>query len=115
MSNPLNHYSKSKQTFENASGKLQTVLNNIGVKSNQVSVYPGVSLSHLLDSSYIVDASLAQASGATCLSSTEQLKVATAGAISYIDSLKDDKKAKQFVPQLTSIRKQLKISQDNAN
>src|SRR5919106_98864 len=112
--NTMDYYNRSRQTFVNASGKFQTVLGNMGVKSNEVNVYPGVPLAHLLNPSYVAQPSLASRSGAVFLSSTEQLRVGTSEAMSLIDTLRQDKKDQTFTLQLNNIKEEFKAAHDDA-
>lgn len=99
----------------NASGQFQTILNNLGVQSKDVQVYPGVRLAHIINPSYVVEPSEAAISGAKFLSSTEQLKAGSKSAIMFINDLQSKNNAKPLSLQLNEVASKFKLVQQDAN
>jgi hypothetical protein len=89
----------SQRAFANASGEFQRLL---GSETKQANIFdrPETSLFNILKPSSIVEPSVAATSGATFLSSTEQVKIGASNVISFIDNnFKNNENAKKLSPE----------------
>jgi hypothetical protein len=91
-SSSIDSYTKSKQIFVNASGKLQTLLSSDVARGQIVNMPQETSMFHIINASPVPEPSVASTSGATFLSSLEQIRVGSTHAISLIENIKDNPK-----------------------